>query len=289
MKDVRQFAGDVPLAEIQDFNRRWLSARLSALRNAKTGRALILDEPVLDRLGSAEPESTPVLEAQYLDEVCAAAGPEKTQVKDDLLRAVFDNSRKLSLGFAKRFGLTFEINDLRSLLELSGIPCARGSWTERENACVLTRNDCGFCRASGSYACDYWREAMDGLVMGLGEHERFVRHASVRHGDAECLDVFFNDTEKNRGDSPAWGPVPEHMAVELFETSAYFQRTTGIPLELKGFREGTLFFEFGASTDPLCGNGGLLSRRFDAMIKEKFPGLAVKDVTPQAVLGTTGA
>lgn len=274
-----QFPPIVPQNEIEDFNRRWQSARLSALRSGC---------PEASIPEAADPDS----EKRLLEAVCAVDGAatrsSSTGAQNAVLRGVFDNSRKLALGFAKRLGLTFETGDFRGLLEVSGIPCAKGDWSERAGACVLTRNECGFCRSVGSYACDYWREAMDGLVMGLGEKERFVRHASARHGDANCLDVFYTEAAAPGADSPAWGPVPEHMAMELFEIAAYFHRTTGIALVLKGFREGTLFFEFGMSTDPLCGNGGLLAHKFDGMIKEKFPGLAVKDVTPQAVLGTTG-
>lgn len=208
--------------------------------------------------------------------------------KDRLLRNVFDNSRKLALSLSKRFGITFEPADFQNLLVASGIPCAQGTWSSRSNARVLVRKGCGFCRSAGAGVCDYWREAMDGLVMGLGDKERFARHASVRHGDGECIDVFFTESESGGLDSNAWGPIPEHMALDLFEAAAYFQHENGVPMELKGYREGVLYYALGASTDPLCGTAGLLISKFIGMVREKYPGLAFMDATPQAVLGTVG-
>jgi hypothetical protein len=129
---------------------------------------------------------------------------------------------------------------------------------------------------------------MDGLVMGLGDKERYVRHASVRHGDGECIDVFFTESASGGKDANAWGPIPEHMALELFEAAEFFRHENGVPMELKGYREGVLYYALGASTDPLCGTAGMLIAKFIARVRERFPGLAFVDATPQAVLGTGG-
>lgn len=265
--------------DVPEFNRRWSDARLTALRVEGTGSA------------SIEPETpSPLGESDLLSRFLArgaTAGPSDAEVaKDSLLRRVFDNSRKLALSLSKRLGVTFEPADFQSLLSGSPIPCFRGVWSPRNNARILGRSGCGFCVEAGAFACDYWREALDGLVMGLGETERLARHASVRHGDSECIDVLFTEAREGQAGSLAWGPLPEHMALDLFEMAAYFQRQKGIPIELKGFREGVLYFAFGASTDPLCGTAGLLSHYFHELIRGKFPGLSLKDVTPQAVLGT---
>lgn len=262
-----------------EFNRRWSDARQSALR---------IEEPGDD---SAEPEDpAPLGEsdllARFVARAASAAPADAEAGRDSLLRRVFDNSRKLALSLSKRLGVTFEPADFQSLLSGSPIPCFQGTWSSRNNARILGRNGCGFCTEAGAFACDYWREALEGLVMGLGDKERLARHASMRHGDAECIDVFFTDAREGQAESLAWGPLPEHMALDLFEMAAYFQHQKGIPIELKGFREGVLYFAFGASTDPLCGTGGLLALKFHDLIREKFPGLSLKDVTPQAVLGT---
>lgn len=262
--------------DVPEFNRRWSDARLSAFSIGPD---------------SVEPETpSPLGEseslARFLTRAASAVPSDAEAGKDSLLRRVFDNSRKLALSLSKRLGVTFEPADFQSLLSGSPIPCFQGDWSSRNNARILARGGCGFCAEAGAFACDYWREALDGLVMGLGENERLARHASVRHGDSECIDVLFTDAREGQAESLAWGPLPEHMALDLFEMAAYFQRQKGIPIELKGFREGVLYFAFGASTDPLCGTAGLLSHWFHDLVRGKFPGLSLKDVTPQAVLGT---
>jgi hypothetical protein len=264
---------------VPDFNRRWSDARLAALR---------VDGPDTTSSGSENPSppGESDLLARFLARGASAVSGDAEAGKDMLLRRVFDNSRKLALSLSKRLGVTFEPSDFQNLLSGSPVPCFQGSWSSRNNARILGRGGCGFCTEAGAFACDYWREALDGLVMGLGESERLARHASVRHGDGECIDVFFTDAREGRSESLAWGPLPEHMALDLLETAAYFQHQKGIPIELKGFREGVLYFAFGASTDPLCGTAGLLARHFHDLIRDKFPGLLLKDVTPQAVLGT---
>lgn len=270
----------IPQYDIDEFNRRWLKARVSAFRSLGS-----LSRPSME----PDPDPTTALEAELVGRFLSLDGsvqaPEADKSKDALLRAVFENSRKLALSLAKRLGVTFEVQDFRNLLESSGIPCVQGRWSERSNARILGRKGCDFCIASGANACDYWREALDGLVMGLGEKERLARHACVRHGDEECLDVFYTESAGGTGETLAWGPVPGHMALELFECTEYFRLKNGVTVDLKGFREGVLFFEFKTATDAQCGSSNLLTLKFREMVQEKYPGLILKDVTPQAVLG----
>lgn len=274
-----------------DFNQRWLKARISAFPKIGPEET---DSATTVSADSPAPESF-AIESYLVNlffthiESESMEPAEKEKAKDTLLRSIFDNSRKLALSLSKRLGVTFEIQDFQSLLTQSNIPCVKGDWTARENARILNRKGCDYCVESGSHACDYWREALDGLVMGLGEKERLARHATVRHGDEFCTDVFFTESTRSENEELAWGPLPEHMALDLFEIAAYFQRTTSISIVIKGFREGVLFFEFTSSTDLLCGNSNLLGMKFHGLVKEKFPGLSLKDVTPQAVLGTTAA
>jgi hypothetical protein len=75
------------------------------------------------------------------------------------------------------------------------------------------------------------------------------------------------------------------MALDLMETAAYFQSRYGVPIELKGVREGTLFFAYGSATDGQCGGPALLTGGFREMVRERFPGLEIRDITPLAVLG----
>lgn len=275
-----------PHFDMDSFNRRWKSARLSAFPEffpEKTPTAPTGTAPASRLPPPIESEMVEHFFSSRQDKAEEPAAREKR--KDTFFRDVFQNSRKLGLSLSKHLGLTFEIQDFQDLMQGSGIPCVQGQWSMRENARVLNRKGCDFCLGAGSHACDYWLEALDGLIMGLGEKERIARHASVRHGDATCIDVLYTESVPGRNEGLAWGPVPEHMALDLFETAEYFQRQTGIAVDLKGMKEGVLYFEFKTSTDGSCGTGGLSTRKFQDMLADRFPGLSLKDVTPQAVLG----
>ena len=276
-----------PGFDVADFHRRWLSARIAALNESapRDGHleadektpSLTLEAGLMERFlsspDSGDPAQRKAWEAQ----------------NDRLQRAVFDKSRKLAKSLSSRLELTFEVQDFEELLTRSDIPCFQGEWSSRPNARILTRAGCDSCPRTGANACDYWREALDGLVVGLGDTERLARHASVRHGDSECVDVFYTERVHNKDGALAWGPLPEHMALDLFEMASLFQHQTGVDVDLRGFREGVLFFEFRSTTDQLCGNAGLLASRLHGIVKEKFPGIFIRDITPQSVFGSTEA
>jgi hypothetical protein len=121
--------------------------------------------------------------------------------------------------------------------------------------------------------------------MGLGEKERLARHASVRHGDGECVDVFYFETERSKENSMAWGPLPEHMAASLTEVCDDFKSKMRTSILLKGLSEGILYFEFKSSTDNHCGGTHLLTSVFQRKLQKIYPGLLAHEVTPRAVLG----
>lgn len=269
---------DVPNYNVDDFLQRWQKARISAIRKASGN-----DSDFNFSEQSIEAES--ILLDQYfsqgLDADLTAIGIKK----DLLLKYIFDNSRYLAMGFSKFMKLSFELQDFQELLSRSQIPCVQGEWEVRDKARILTRGGCGFCPQAGANACDYWREALDGLIMGLGERERLARHASVRHGDAACVDVFYFDSEGKKETSLAWGPLPEHMAPELKLICDDFENKMKTSILLKGLSEGVLYFEFKSATDTLCNGGQLLTSTFLRKIQKKYPGLLIQEVTPRAVIG----
>lgn len=230
--------------------------------------------------GPGEPERT---EVELLEEAFGAANADDAARGNALLRAVFDNSRKLGASLAESLGVTFEIQDMQSLLEAAAPPCLSGNWSIRDRARVLERPGCAFAASAGSHACDYWREALDGLVTGLGDRERLARHACVRHGDRACVDVVFVEGSGS-GPSPAWAPLPDHMAIDLQEAAEYFRRRTGIEVELKGVNEGVLHYRFAGPTGGGCAPGDVPARLFGELVHARFPGLRLLDSTPQAVL-----
>jgi len=252
--------------DINDFHSRWTKARVSAIYKAN----------------NLELEKNPKSEEELVGQFFSDVNPEK---KDVLLKNIFDHSRALAASFSKFLGLTFEIEDFQKLLENSDIPCVQGKWESRETSKTLSRSGCDFCPKAGASACDYWREALDGLVMGLGEKERLARHESVRHGDQKCIDVIFFEIDSRKKESQAFGPLPEHMSQKISEICLDFENKMKTSVEVKGLSEGILYFEFKASTDNLCGGTNLLTYTFQRKIQKVYPGIALKEISPRAVLG----
>lgn len=258
-----------------DFYTRWSKARISAIRKVIDSD---LELPILE-----DTEKGLLLQLFEFVDDCTPAQSDK--MKTLLYRNIFDHSRALGLGLSKKYKVAFELQDFREILTTSNIPCAKGVWDSRESAEVLTRNGCDYCTKIGSFACDYWREAIDGLVMGLGESERYVRHASMRHGDSHCVDVFYLESNKRNKNSLAWGKIPEHIEPILNSLCKKFEEEFKVLVEIKGMKEGVLYYELKNPTDNQCGQGGSLIKTFKENIQNIYPGLQVIEVTPKAVLG----
>lgn len=127
---------------IADLAERWWRARRSALRATWPAAAAASRE----------------------DEEALVAGALE-QGADDLLRRVFDVSLRLGEGFRRHHRMDLPLDDLAVVLPLLGAPCASRSWrrTDKEPALVGARPGCPAALVHPR-ACDYWREAIGGLV-----------------------------------------------------------------------------------------------------------------------------
>lgn len=208
---------------------------------------------------------------------------------EKILKSVFLNSQKLGRSYQKAFGFSWERQDfVRHLAELES-PCGKGKWSDFVDASSLVRAGCTGGKAYGSRFCQYWREAFDGLVTGLSEKERFVRHQSVMVGDAECLDVIYTESADVSAqvweNQNKWGVIPNEI---IFDLSKVEQKFRGMGAEIKflGIREKTLFYRIDSIHGKTCGGGFSVVRTFlEKTLKEQFPDLAFKDVSPVAVYG----
>jgi hypothetical protein len=245
-----------PRFDVTDFHRRWDKARRSALKAHGAG-------PGID-------------EAALLREVREGS-------REGVLREVFDRSRALGRSVVRYLGLTWELGDLEDVLSRSPSPCLAGRWSRRDGARVLTRPGCpGAGARLDPFVCDYWREAIDGLVTGTGADERFARHQSLGHGDPGCLDVFFEDSPASAG---RWGPVPPEIELGLTDLRVKLSRSD-TRLVLVGLREGTLYYRLENPKMALCGPGGaLLHEMVGREVHTRFPAVAVRDASPVAVYG----
>lgn len=196
------------------------------------------------------------------------------------LRKLFDNTRKLGLSLVKYLGLTFELPDLVEVLPSLKTTCFDGIWKSHRASYVLERPGCKLLAEQGSAACDYWREALDGLVMGLCEDERLARHQSCGHGDSTCVDVLFLDRESVR-----LAPVPSKLLPKLNLMKTCFESEEAM-LTFKGLLENTLFYEIKTLKTKPCGDENKnWHDELKSMAADFVPDLKLQDASPLAVIG----
>jgi hypothetical protein len=194
-------------------------------------------------------------------------------------RRVFDNSLRLGQGCARWFGHEPALGELPALLSELQSSCLRGQWQPCEGEAALTLSRIG-CEASG--ACDYWREAIDGLVLGLSGGIRHARHHSCGHGGSSCVDVIYVDPE-----SPLrFGSIPEPMQAGLERvrgTARHFD--SSIDVKYLGVSEGVLLYQIERSG---CGGELDVGAVIEKGLRKRFPDLALREISPRPVLEPTG-
>lgn len=202
-----------------------------------------------------------------------------------VLKRVFDNSLRLGVSFARYHGSEIPLGELPAVLPRLGAPCLSGRYRpcEEEPAFFLEQGGCGI-EALGPAACDWWREAIEGLVLGITGGIFYTRHASAGHGGGVCVGVLYMHPE-----SPLrFGPIPEVMR----DATAGVTRTvrafhSSLEVEFLGMSEGILFYRIrrrGCGDTPLHAQS-LVERG----IHRHFPGVELREVTERSVLGTEGS
>lgn len=259
--------------DLSDFLSRWKRARLRVLSD-------LVEVPDGSSIDEAD-----ILASLPLDR------------REALLRGVFDASRLLGLSLARYLGMTWELEDFSDVLEQSGLPCIGGAWKNGSSSThrLRQRTGCDVGKRLGSLWCDYWREALDGLVMGVGEDERLARHASMGHGDTECTDVLFYDervrtvplaSEAAMERSRRFGDVPDQMRNALLPIAKRLDQSRA-KLYLDGFSERTLYYRIESPDGPVCGPGGrLVHESFQREASSVFPDIRFQDTGPLAVYGS---
>lgn len=204
------------------------------------------------------------------------------------LRRAFDHSLRLGKGFARLHG-PVDPERLPDLLARLGSPCLAGRWSEVETEAGfwLERPPCE--RAASVEHCDHWREAIDGLVLGLTGGVRHTRHHSAGHGSDRCLDLFYANPE-----SPLrYGELPATMARGLGSVRGLVQQFKGADVVFLGCSEGELLYQLRApSRDSAnCGQGGAqpLQHIVERCLRKHFPALKPRELSPRPVLEAGGA
>ena len=175
-------------------------------------------------------------------------GPVADEADEDLLiscatevdapglhRKLFENGVRLGEGFRRVEKRAVSMAELPAVLTALEAPCLRGAWeTAGPTAWRLERPPCrAGCEAP---TCDAWREAVDGLVLGLTGGARHTRTSSAGHGQATCVDVVYEDAQ-----SPLrYGELDVALVPTLESVQKFVRNFRGADVRFLGVSEGVL-------------------------------------------------
>jgi hypothetical protein len=256
---------DLRGAELRDLAGRWRRARRAALHTA---------------LGP-ERAASAIADAADLDPEAALVAAALATAPEAALRGVFDHSLRLGEGFRRFFRVDVPLPDLVKILPQLEVPCLATAWTRVDAPAYLaTRAGCGAASWHGR-ACDYWREAIAGLVLGITGGVRMARHESRGHGGARCVDALYVHAQ-----SPLrFGPIPDDVRPGLDavrRTARAFDST--YDLEFLGISENVLHYQTSRPDGP---GAVTLSSLVERAVRRRFPWLTVCDASPRPVLGAS--
>ncbi|MCC6644672.1 MAG: hypothetical protein IT374_03745 [Polyangiaceae bacterium] len=238
----------------RELSARWRHARRAALR------AVLSDS-------TSETGDEELLRAALL------AAPAAAQ------RAVFDNSLRLGRGYAAVQASHATFSELVGALPELGVACAerRPRAPDDDSAAVYLEREACPVAALGPAGCDFYREAMAGLVLGMTGGAMHARHDSAGHGGARCVDAVYLDPEW----SGRHGPVPDELRPHLeaaARTLSMFDSRARV--EFLGVSEGVLHY----AVKGAGGTGGLrLGATLERLLARRAPGLSLREVSPRAV------
>lgn len=245
--------------DVHDFQRRWQAARIAAL---KQGAEVAADQPA-------------ATEEALLQQILPAQ-------REAVLKAVYANTRKLGHSALRYFALLWDTDDVREVLAQADVPCLQGQWRHDGPQVVVERHGCSMPQQCGTLGCDYWQEAMDGLLMGLGDAVRHTRHRSAGHGDACCRDVFHSHSAAGTQERAAYGPVPEHLGAFLRNLTPQCV-PAHVQVTFVGYAAGVVYYQ---ATAPGMGCGSQLwPTILQRAVAKTYPTLRLQDLAPSAVLG----
>lgn len=200
--------------------------------------------------------------------------------RESLFRKIFDLSRKTGLGILKEYE-SLNIKETIEIINSLKIPCIEDSFevNEETKSAKSTRKTC-ICSAN-EVSCQYWRESLDGLIMGLGDNERYVRHQSILYGkNNTCIDVIYDSSVSDM----RWGEMPSEISMTLTPIIEKYQKK-GVEIILKGLNEKTLYFQIKDKNSNIAGfRRKYILENFGETFNKKFPDLNIFEISPRAVI-----
>jgi hypothetical protein len=196
---------------------------------------------------------------------------------DAVLRSVFDVSRRLGAGFRAHHHVDLPLGGLCDVLPQLGVACAARRWTRAASApdCRGELAGCGDALLHPR-ACDFWREAIEGLVLGMTSAILFARHASRGAGDRRCVDVLYVHPQ-----SPSrFGPIPDDVrdALERIRRTAC-ALDPSLDVAFLGISEGVLYYRAVRADGDAHASSAI-----EPAVRRRFPTLALREISPRPVL-----
>lgn len=263
---------------VEDLARRWTLARHAALRS------------VLGEVGVEEDEAT-------LVRMAAGHAPEAA------LKAVFDYSRALGLGFRRYYRVDLTLVDLADLLPALGVPCHGKGFVRSETQPAWCSAGSACCAPPDAALCAHWRESIHGLVGGISSGVCYTRIESPGTGGSTCVDLLHVDPQ-----TPLrFGAIAADVQVALDAVTSLIHRiNSSAKVEFFGMVDGALHYRLQASRGA-CGScadlpsadadlldlvglasdarGGLdVGTVLTHSLRRRFPNLRLCNASPRPVL-----
>jgi hypothetical protein len=197
---------------------------------------------------------------------------------EEALKQVYLATWRLGRGAARVAGGPIRLAEMADRLRAGrGVPCLAGRWRAEGAAVVRESPGCAEGVMGGARVCDWYREALDGLVSGLGQEIGFARRASLGRCGSHCEDVLFDDSAPELRLAPVPTFILEHVAHPIRRLDE-----EGIELRLLGLAENRLYVTF-ARRSGGCGVPRLYFDLLADHLRERFPEIELRDATPRAM------
>lgn len=243
---------------VTDFSTRWQRARIGSILKV-----------------------LPDIKEGSESEMIHEASKQSEETHDLILKELFHNCWRLGQSTKRFFGLSWELDDFKDVLEKESIPCLKGEWTRSAEHVVLKRSGCRQGTETGSFACSYWREALDGIVMGCGQSVHYARLKNTLFDSAPCEDIFFLEKMESQHLYP---PVPDSILTTLNPVMASISRMH-VTVQFRGLRDGNLYYELLAKPSLSCSSVLSIARNLlQQALNKHLPHIKLVDVAPRSVL-----
>jgi len=208
------------------------------------------------------------------------------EIQKAALRAIFNVGGLFASSMGRYYRREWTMEEAARLAAFSGSPCFGRPWKQilkSESSETLGVGSERYACAEGltqSFHCEYWKDALEGLLSGLSGSLYLSRHENGRNDARQCLDWIYPTRE-----SPLkFGPLPDDLKALVTVISERFERAK-VVLRVWGLSEGNLYYQMDSALTGFCGPGKrLFEGDFKKAVAVLYPQLGYVDVTPRAVL-----